>query len=97
MGSKNLFRFSVIATCISALSLFILFNTFLALTTQHYCVVYFAVPFTAKTILLPNWMWGLSPFLVCTISTVMAIVLWIIFFVKRVRMRRISSSIPSNS
>ena len=89
---KSLFRFSVVTTCIAALSLFILSNTVLALATQHYCIVYFEVPFTAKTFRLPYWMWGLYPFLVFAISTATAIALWIIFFVKRMRMRRISHS-----
>jgi hypothetical protein len=61
---------AIVATCLSALLLFILSNTALALTTGHYCVVLFEVPFTDKSYRLPGRMWGMYPMLVSAISSV---------------------------
>lgn len=93
---KTLFRLSVVTTSVSALSLFILSNTVLALTVQRYCIVYLEVPFTDKTIRLPDWMGGRYPLLVCVVSTAAAIALWIVFFARRMRMRREASLITPN-
>ena len=86
---RGLYRICVIATCIPGLLLFILGNTVLALTTGNYCVVLFEVPFTDKSFQLPDWMWGLYPFLVAGISTLIAAVLWVSLFFRRRRMRQI--------
>ena len=56
-----MFRLAIAATCVSALMLFIYSNTVLALTTDHYCVVLFELPFTDRSFQLPNWMWGAIP------------------------------------
>jgi hypothetical protein len=84
---RNLYRISVATTSVSALSLFILWNTALVLTTQNYCVVLFEVPFTDRSFQLPGWMWGRYPFGVSAISTLAAVALWIAVFVKRRRTR----------
>jgi len=86
---RGQYRICVIATCISGLLLFILGNTGLALTTGNYCIVLFEVPFTNKSFQLPDWMWGLYPFLVAGISTLTAAVLWVSLLFRRRRMRRI--------
>jgi len=82
-----MFRLAIIATCVSALLLFVLSNTALALTTGHYCVVLFELPFTDKTYRLPTWMWGLYPILALAIATVSAFGLWTILGVRRFRIR----------
>jgi hypothetical protein len=84
---KGLYRMSVIATCISGISLFIFWNTALVLTSRNYCIVLFEVPFTNRSVQLPNWMWGRYPFLVTGISTLTAGVLWTSLFFRRRRMR----------
>jgi hypothetical protein len=81
-------RVAIATTCPSALLLFILSNTALALTTGHYCVALFEVPFTDRSYRLPGWMWGIYPMLVWAISSVTAIGLWITLGIKRVRSRR---------
>jgi hypothetical protein len=81
-------RFAIGVTCVSALMLFILSNTALALTTGHYCIVLFEVPLTNKSYQLPDWMWGAYPMLVWTISAVTAVALWIVLGIKRLRVRR---------
>jgi hypothetical protein len=81
-------RLAILATCLSGLLLFILSNTALALTTGHYCVVLFEVPFTEKSYRLPNWMWGIYPILVLAISFVTAIGLWTVLGIKRLRANR---------
>jgi hypothetical protein len=80
-----MFRLAIIATCVSALLLFVVSNTALALTTGHYCVVLFELPFTDKTYQLPSWMWGLYPILALAIASVSAFGLWITLGVKRFR------------
>ena len=89
---RNMLRVAIATTCLSALLLFILSNTALALTTGHYCVVFFEVPFTDKSYRLPGWMWGVYPMLVWAISSVTAIGLWITLGIKHVRSRRAAKS-----
>jgi hypothetical protein len=57
----------------------------LALTTGHYCVVLFELPFTDKTYQLPSWMWGLYPILALLFASVSASGLWIILGLRRFR------------
>jgi hypothetical protein len=82
---RYLFRSCVAASGMSAVSLFVLSNTGLALTTRKYCSVLFTVPFTHKTFALPGWMWGRIPFSACAISTLTTVVLWATLLVKRRR------------
>ena len=83
-----MFRLAIIATCVSALLLFVLSNTALALTTSHYCILLFEVPFTDRSYRLPNWMWGLYPISALAISTLCAAGLWIALGIKRLRRSR---------
>ena len=85
---RCLFRSCVVATCVSVLSLFVLSNTALALTTRG-CVVLFTVPFTDRTFRFPNWMWGPMPLSVWAVSTLAAVVLWTVLFVRRIRVRQV--------
>jgi len=87
-GTRYLFRSCVAATCVSLVSVFVLSNTVLALTTRHYCIALFSVPFTDRTFALPYWMWGWMPLSVCGTSTLTAIGLWATFLVKRTRTPR---------
>jgi hypothetical protein len=90
----NLFRTCVLATSLSVLSLGVLSNAALALTTRGYCVVLFTVPFTDKTFEVPNWMWGPIPIAVCGLSTLVSVVLWTVLLVRRIRLRSTPVSNP---
>jgi hypothetical protein len=92
-----MFRLAIAATCVSALMLFIYSNTVLALTTGHYCVVLFELPFTDKSYQLPNWMWGLYPILVWAISSVGALGLWMALGIKRLRTNRTAEEHPAST
>ena len=81
------FRISILATCVSAVSTFVLWNTALVLTGGNYCIVLFTVPYTDKSFALPRWVWGPIPISVCAISTLTAVVLWIKLLVSRTRTR----------
>ena len=85
---RYLFRSCVAASCVSVVSVFVLSNTVLALTTRHYCIVLFTIPFTDKTLALPYWMWGWIPLSVCAASMLTAVLLWAAFLVKRTRIQR---------
>ena len=87
-GMRYLFRSCVAASCMSVVSVFVLSNTVLALTTRHYCIVLFSIPFTDRTFALPYWMWGWIPLSVCAASTLPAVILWATFLVKRTLMQR---------
>jgi hypothetical protein len=89
---QRLFRTCVLASCVSVVSLVVLSNTPLALTTRGYCVVLFTVPFTGRTFQFPNWMWGPIPMSVCAVSTLAAVFLWTALLVRRVRLRSASVS-----
>ena len=80
---------ATVATSISAASWFVLSNSVLALTTSHYCVVLFEVPFTDKSFRLPDWTFGWIPISVCGLSTIASVALWIVALVKRRRQKAI--------
>ena len=85
---KYLTRFCVATTCVSAVSLLVLWNTALALqATTHRCIVLFEVPFTDKSFPVPDWMWGPIPLSFWAISTLTAVTFWITLLIKRVRLR----------
>jgi len=80
---KRLRRIAIIATCLSAFSIFVISNTVLAKpAVGRPCIVVFYLPFTDKDFQLPMWMWGGGPFLVFAISTLTAIACWIALFLK---------------
>ena len=80
---KRLRRTAIISTAISALTLFFLSNTALALPPvgsngiRPPCVLVFEVPFTDYSFQLPLWMWGLVPFSALALSTVAAVTSWV--------------------
>jgi hypothetical protein len=80
---KRLRRIAIIATTISALALFFISNTGLALPpmnpngTRPPCVLLFEVPFTDYSFQLPLWMWGAVPFSAVALSTLAAVITWI--------------------
>lgn len=86
---RHLFRTCLIANCLSVVSTAFLLTTGLALTTRGYCVPILMVPFTDKTFVLPMWMWGRGPFCVWAISTLTAVVFWIMLVAKRKRIRQV--------
>ncbi len=80
---KRLRRIAIIATSLSAFSIFVMSNTVLAKPPfGRPCIVVFYLPFTDKDFQLPMWMWGGGPFLVFAISTLTAIACWIALFLK---------------
>ena len=96
---KVLFRCAIVATIASALLWFVVSNTALMLSTVGQFeseFVVFEVPFTGKAYVVPNWMWGFYPSLVCALSSVVAIGFWIVWGVKRVRARRMANSSPAS-
>jgi hypothetical protein len=81
---RRLRRIAIIATCLSAFSIFVISNTFLAKPPfGRPCIVVFYLPFTNKDFQLPMWMWGAGPLLVLAISTLTAIGCWMTLFLKR--------------
>jgi hypothetical protein len=67
-------------------------NTVLALPAgpPHRCIVLFDLPFTDKSFVLPMWMSQLSMDL-AAISTLMAVLLWVMLLIKRWRIRDVQS------
>ena len=63
------------ASGVSAVSLFVLSNTALALTRPDNRAALFSIPFIEKTYVLPLWMWGRVPTSVWAISTLVAVIL----------------------
>ena len=84
---------ATVATGVSVSSLFILGNTVLALTTSHYCVILFEVPFTDKSFRLPDWAWGPIPFSICALSAITAVALWVGAGVRYIRRRVLENRI----
>ena len=72
----------------AALSWIIVGNTALVLTTEMRDIVLLEIPFTNRTIQLPDWMWGLYPLLAAGVFTLTAAILWTLFFLKRRRIHR---------
>lgn len=84
---KRIRRIAIISTTISALALFIILNTALALPAvgpngvRRPCVPVFDVPFTDFSFELPSWMWPIQ-FLVFALSTLAAITCWVVVVFK---------------
>jgi hypothetical protein len=90
MRMRLLFRSCLTASCLSAVSLIAFWNTGLALTTDHYCVAFFTVPFTDKVFWLPRW-WQQVSMVVWAASTLVALTLLIPLLVLRRRIRRLQT------
>ena len=80
---KRLLRMAIISTTISALSLFFISNTALALLPRDWngirppFVPVFDVPFTDYSFQLPLCMWGLVPFSASGLSALAAVTSWV--------------------
>jgi|SRR5579864_150562 len=86
---KRLRRIAITATCLSAFSLFVAFNTGLALPPygrygRPPCFAVFIVPFTNGDLQfqVPKWMYGGVPLLVFLIFAFTAIGYWLAFLMK---------------
>lgn len=86
---KRLRKIAITATCLSAFSLFVAFNTWLALPPygrygRPPCFAVFIVPFTNGDLQfqVPKWMYGGPPLLVFLISALTAIGYWSAFLMK---------------
>jgi hypothetical protein len=92
MRMPYLFRACVAASCVSVAALFVFSNTVLSLPAgpPHRCIVLFDLPFTDKRFVLPMWMSQLSMDL-AAISTLMAVLLWVMLLIKRWRIRDVQS------
>lgn len=81
---KRTRRIAIISTTMSALALFFISNTVLALPPvapngiRTPCYPLLEVPFTDYSLQLPLWMWGGIPFSVFVLSALAAITCWIV-------------------
>ena len=94
---KRLRRIAIVSTILSALTLFFVVNTGLALPpvdangTRPPCYPVFELPFTNYSFQLPLWMWA-YPLYVFLISTLTAIGCWVGVLVRWWRWRRAITS-----
>jgi hypothetical protein len=94
--TKMSLRTALYLNSISILLLFIVSNVSLALTTPHYCIVAFQVPFSDHSFQLPYWAWSLSLLLIplCILTMLISWLLVLVRVLKRVRadeLRRLST------
>jgi hypothetical protein len=92
---KRLRWFAITSTTISALALFFISNTELALRplepdgSRPACVLLFEFPFTDYSFQLPFWMWGLVPFSALVLSALTAVASWAMLLFRRRAMTRL--------
>ena len=100
---KRLRKIAITATCLSAFSLFVAFNTGLALPPygrygRPPCFAVFIVPFTNGDLQfqVPKWMYGGAPLLIFLISALTAIGYWLAFLMnwRLVRAQTVCSMKP---
>jgi hypothetical protein len=75
---KKLPNIAIFMTCLLATLMFATSNIGLALTTGHYCIVLWQVPFTDFVIArLPYWTWT-ATMLLWAVSILTILTLWIV-------------------
>jgi hypothetical protein len=95
---KRLRQTAIISTTISALALFFLSNTALALQPvdsngiRPPCVAVFEVPFTHYSFQLPIWMWMFVPFWTLVLSTLAAVTSWVVLLFRWKAMSRLGDT-----